>query len=299
MDYRWDDLRVFLALYRQRTLAGAGAKVGLDASTVSRRLSGLEEALGATLFDRSRDGVTPTDAAEQLFPAAEAVELASLTVLHVAEGLDGKVEGLVRITAPPLAVDAFLAPALPLFRTQLPDIRIELHASASFADLTRREADLALRTVRPTSGDLVGVRVASAAPGVFASPAFAKRHGTVKSWDDLPWATWGDDLAQLPTFKWLENHAPKALRVLRSNSLGAQLVAAQAGAAAVLTSDIAAARFGLVPLRAAAALRSDLAELPADELWLIGHRALRNVPRIAAVWDFLLQQFSAYTRPRA
>jgi DNA-binding transcriptional LysR family regulator len=115
----------------------------------------------------------------------------------------------------------------------------------------------------------------------------------------LPWATWGDDLAQLPTFKWLENHAPKALRVLRSNSLGAQLVAAQAGAAAVLTSDIAAARFGLVPLRAAAALRSDLAELPADELWLIGHRALRNVPRIAAVWDFLLQQFSAYTRPRA
>lgn len=155
LDYRWDDLRVFLALFRHRTLSGAGAALSLDASTVSRRLAGLEEALGATLFDRTRDGVLPTAAAEQLLSAAEDAENAAFAVARIAEGLERSPEGTVRITAPPLLVDAFLAPAMPGFRKRFPALTLELLASASFADLTRREADIALRMSRPSTGDLV------------------------------------------------------------------------------------------------------------------------------------------------
>jgi DNA-binding transcriptional LysR family regulator len=85
MDLRWDDIPLFLALYRERTLVAAGAKLRLDGSTMSRRLAAFEHALGRTLFDRSRDGLQPTTAAAELFPLAEAIELAAQRFAHHAE----------------------------------------------------------------------------------------------------------------------------------------------------------------------------------------------------------------------
>src|SRR5262245_21946603 len=101
LEVRWDEVRLFLALYRERTLAGAGSTVGLDASTLSRRLAALEEALGTRLFDRTRDGLAPTEGAELLLPAAEEMAAAHARFVQDASGFERAAEGAVRVSVPP------------------------------------------------------------------------------------------------------------------------------------------------------------------------------------------------------
>jgi DNA-binding transcriptional LysR family regulator len=156
---RWDDVRLFLALYRERTLSGAGAAVDLDASTLSRRLATLEELLETRLFDRGRDGLEPTEGAELLLPAAEEMAQAHARFVQSVLGFERSAEGIVRLSAPPGLAETFVVPALVELRVKYPGLRVELDASIRFTQLTRREADLALRTRRPNAGDLISVKL--------------------------------------------------------------------------------------------------------------------------------------------
>src|SRR3954470_15956429 len=153
--FHWDDVRLFLALCRSSTVGAAAKALGVDASTVSRRLVLLEQAVKATLFDRGRDGVTPTKAAEDLMVVAEEIEAVVRRFTTAAEGLEREVEGLVRFTCPPDVAEVVVAPVLRELRVRHPALRFDLDPGEAVLDLTRREADLALRTVRPTSGDLI------------------------------------------------------------------------------------------------------------------------------------------------
>ena len=156
---RWEEVRLFLALYRERKLARAGATIGLDASTLSRRLSALEEAFATRLFDRTREGLVPTAGAELLLPAAEEMAAAHARFLKDASGFERLAEGVVRVSVPPGLAESFFGPALVRLHAKHPRIQIELEASTRFVDLTRREADIAVRTQRPQSGDLVSVKI--------------------------------------------------------------------------------------------------------------------------------------------
>lgn len=285
----WEQIRLFLAVMRARTLVGAGRRVGLDASNVSRRLARLEEELGAPLFDRTRDGLVPTSAAEHLLPHAEEVELAVAHFASAGNQVETTVEGLVRITAPPGVADTFVAPLLPLLLARYPSLLIELDASVSYADLTRREADLALRTVRPQSGELLVIQVAATHELPLTSPDYAASLGTLQAFSDARWLGWGDQLAHLAGSRWLGAHAPNLVPVLRSNHAASLIAAARAGLGLVLLP-APYTRLGLVPVTPGEALTTAWADLPATELWLVAHRAQRHVPRVAAVWDFLLDQ---------
>lgn len=298
-EVRWDDVRVFLALFRERNLAGAAARLGLDPSTLSRRLVGLEEALGARLFDRTREGLVPTTAAEQVLPSAEEVERGMLGFARAADALEVAVEGVVRITAPPGLADGFIAPALGRLLARHPRLRIELDASTQVADLTRREADLALRTVRPRSGDLVMVRLTGTRWRAMTSAAYAAELGTLERWSDARWIGWGAELSQIGPSQWLGRHAPGVEPVLRSNSFAAQLAAAESGLGLMLVPESFAVIRKLVPVAYAPALEASAEQWPKDELWLVGHRALREVPRVAAVWQFLADELAALNAPSA
>src|SRR5262245_52380943 len=137
---RWDDVRLFLALHRERTLAGAAVVVGLDPSTLSRRLTALEEALGTRLFDRTREGFAPTEGAEVLLAAAEEMASAHARFSRDASGFERVAEGTVRLSVPPGLAEVFVAPALVRLRAEHPRIQVEVDASVRFVDLTRREA---------------------------------------------------------------------------------------------------------------------------------------------------------------
>lgn len=290
---RWDDLKVLLALWRQGSLKRAAEVLGVNISTVSRRLDALEELLGAHLFDRTPDGVRPTAAAEQLVPHAEGMERAAQGFMHGLEGFEVEVEGIVRITAPPGLVDSFLAPALPELCDAHPRLRIQILASVGYADLTRREADLALRILRPESGDLVTTRLAAHPWCVVASPEHAAALGRLRDADATRWVTWGEELAHLPDARWLAAHVSREQVVLETSSMTGQLEAVRAGLGCMVVPRPYATLRGLTRVRCAGALEKSLAAMPEGSLWLVGHRALREVPRVAVVWAWLKRLFES------
>lgn len=288
--FSWDDLRVFLALFRAGTLSGAGARLGVNASTAGRRLDALESALGARLFDRTPDGVRPTRAAEQLHAHAELMEQAAHGLAHAVNGFEAAAEGTVRLTAPPAVAEDLIAPALKRLRARHPKIVVDLDASIPYADLARREADIAVRLARPTSGDLVASKLAEERSAIVASPKLVSSLGRLQSLGDAPWIGWDDALGHLPDARWVEKHVPRASILLRTNSVGALLRAADEGMGVLLLVRGHARVRGLAPVKLAKRLAASLAPTPETALWLATHRTLRHVPRVAAVWSFLVEE---------
>jgi DNA-binding transcriptional LysR family regulator len=288
--FAWDDVRVFLALWRARSLSAAASRLGVNASTVGRRLDALEAGLGVRLFDRTPDGVLPTDAAEQLLGYAEQVE-------HAANGLSGAVsgfevapEGTVRLTATPAVAEDLIAPAIARLRKRHPGLVVDLDASVPYADLARREADIAVRLSRPTSGDLVSVKLADVPGVVAASQPLASSLGVLGALGHAPWVAWDASLGHLPDARWVARHVPPSSVVLRTNSIGAMLRAAEKGAGVLLIATVQARARGLVEVKWTKRLRESLSPTPVTSLWLVTHGVLRHVPRIAAVWTFLIEE---------
>lgn len=288
----WDQVRLFLAVMRGRSLAAAGGRLEMDVSTVSRRLDRLEQDLGVTLFDRTREGTRPTALAEQLLADAEEIELGITRFAAAGERVETKVEGVVRLTVPPGISDVFVAPHLPELRRRHPSLVLEIDATISYADLTRREADVAIRTTRPTSGDLVVTKLVTTRERPVTSKAYARELGELKRLEDARWIAWGSDLAHLPGARWLREHGPSVVPVLRTSHFQTQIAAARAGLAVMLAAEPYES-VGLVPVAHARSLAEAWAALPTGDVWLVGHRALRSVPRVAAVWEFVLEKFNA------
>ncbi len=291
----WDDVRLFLALCRSRTVGEAGKALGIDASTVSRRLAMLEEALATTLFERGRGGVSRTQSAEDLMPAAERIEEAMAGFTTAAEGLEREVAGLVRITCPADVAEIVIAPLLPELVARHPLLRVEIEASETTRDLGRREADIALRVVRPDRGDLVVTKLADVRWVVATAPKLAKKLGTLTSWNAAPWVGWGERLGPTPPARWHATHV-KTEPAIRSDTLRVQLAVVATGAAVALVPEPSVEAYGLAQLKVGAALRASATAWPRAELFLVTHRALRDVPRIRVVWELLLGNVGARAR---
>ena len=286
----WDDVRLFLALYRSSTVGAAAAVMGVDASTVSRRLVTLERAVGASLFDRGRDGITVTKAGEDLLAAAERMEDAMTSFATAADGLEREVSGVVRITSPPDVVDVVLTPLLPELFARHPALRVELEPGEALLDLTRREADLALRTVRPTRGELLVTRLTTVRWVLVASAPVARALGTLQAFHDAPWVSWGERLAELGPARWLAKHAREVDPVVRSDSLMVQLRVVSAGVGVALVPERSAKHYGLVPVKLDKRLREAAEKWPSNDLFLVTHRTLRDVPRVRVIWELLTQR---------
>lgn len=283
MDYRWDDLRAFLAVWRAGSLSGAAVTLGVNPSTVGRRLDALQDALDTQLFERTPEGVVATLAAEQLLPFAEGVEQAHVGFARALSGLEREPEGRVRVTGPPGLIDHFVAPALGDLRSAFPRLSVVLDASVGYADLSRGEADIALRAVRPTHGDLVSQQLGPFSSAVVGAAGLAA--GPARALEGLPWSQWSDELLHIPDARWVAEHVPDTAIVLRTGSFAAMVEAARAGVAVFFAPEPFARLEGLgqVPLVAHPALQ----RVPAQPIHLVGHQALRRVPRVAVVWSFL------------
>lgn len=259
-------------------------------STVSRRLEALEESLGAHLFDRTPDGAVATETLERILPFAESMERSAAGIARAMEGLETEVEGLVRIAAPPGVVNHFFKDVVANLLSQFPKLRIELVADASYADLERREADIAARVRRPTSGDLTAKCIVDAR----ASLVFGSEGGVLgrREFERARFVTYAPPLDRRPECAWvLAVTTPKQV-VLRTNSLTAQVQAARQGVGLVVLPQPFEIIKGLETRRLSPALRRALPPLPPMSLYLVTHRALRKVPRISVTWDALRLVFS-------
>jgi DNA-binding transcriptional LysR family regulator len=173
----WDNARIFLAIHRVGTLRGAAEQLQIDQATVGRRLASMEKSLGARLFLRTSSGYVATPAGELAVGAIERMEQGAEQLLRQTQGIDERLSGVVRLAATDSSAHHFLIGAMQKLHSEHPDIRVVLTTSTEISNLTRREADLAVRTVRPTSPDLISRYLKRMETSLYASKDYLKKHG--------------------------------------------------------------------------------------------------------------------------
>jgi DNA-binding transcriptional LysR family regulator len=280
----WDDLQIFLAAARGGTLAAAATSLGVNASTVHRRLLKLEGQLATRLFDRSPRGyaLTPPgeDLLEQVLQIEEVVHAASRQV----SGRDQRLSGSVVVATLDDLVVTILAPLFRRFRAQHPEVTIEVALGSDHADLARRQADVAIRIGdRPREEGIVPRRVCAVRLAVYGSRAYLRARGTPRRHDQLA----GHDIVRgdasvgkLPMELWLDRHAGATSVAYRSRSMLARVVAVREGIG-----------IGLLPCfmadveRTLVRLGPPIPEI-APGLWLLVHADLRRNARVRAFVDF-------------
>lgn len=250
----WDDLRFALAVARAGSLIGAAQALGVDHTTVGRRIERLERALNSKLFDRLRTGYTPTAAGERLLGTAEAVEAAVLAGEADIAGENAVVSGSVRIGAPDGFGTYFLAPRLGTLCDAHPNLDVELVATARLFSLSKREADVSIALSLPTQGRVVGRKLIDYRLGLYASTAYLERYGVPRDGADLlrhRLIGYIDELLYAPELDYLHLVCPQGTPRFRSANLIAQFQAVTAGMGiAVLPAFIAQGAAELKPVLA-------------------------------------------------
>jgi DNA-binding transcriptional LysR family regulator len=280
----WDDLRVFLALSRESNLTATARKLGVSHPTVARRIKSLEDTIGARLFDRLPDRFVLTPPGEELLADAQAMERAAESIDRRSAGLTDTAQGTVRISAGE-AMTAFLASHLPRLRQSLQCIEFELIASHMLANLSRREADLLIREQVPDLASIVVRRLGRVAYAVYAGRDLRVASPSCETQRRLPWLGFDEEHDYMPGQSWVLALLGGARPAVRVNDWQVLQVVARTGAGlAVLPCylgdcDPALRRIGPI-----------LAEVAADQ-WLLVHRDLRDLPRVRAVMDALIQLF--------
>lgn len=277
----WDDLRLFLAAYQSGSLSAAAERLGLGQATLSRRIAALEAAIGRMLFDRTRTGLVPTEAALRLLPHAEAMAAHALGAHSALQGLEEEPAGLVRVALPEgIGVD-IVAPLLPALYRRYPKLRVELLAENRLVDLGRREADLALRGRRPEGEDLLAQRLPDVPIGLYAAPSLVQALPRPIDLEDLPLLQYSADLLDMPIARWLEQLAPGRTPILSSNSFLVLRAAAAAGVGAMALPSLQARPVGLVEIPV------EIPPLEPVPWYLVVPRPLRSVPRVAVLVDLI------------
>jgi DNA-binding transcriptional LysR family regulator len=275
----WDDLRFLVTLGREGTLAAAARRLGVDQTTVARRLRTLDEHLGTPLFERNDGLWHPTAVGARVLERAGRIEEDVAGITRLAEAGADAVGGVVRITAVSALIGEWLAPRLPDLYARHPDLRVDLVASNDNLNVARREADIAIRLARPASGDFLIRKLADVGFARYA----ASRGDLPVCADD--WVAYNEDLDHTPEMRRLHAMLGGGRIRLRSNSLRG-LVRAVAGGIGhgLLPCFVADADPDLVRL-------SGTEPVLSRELWMLIHPDARPLARVAAMADWLLERF--------
>ncbi len=287
MEPDWSDLKVILAIARARSVVGAARSMGVDQSTVSRRLAALEDAVGASLVVRGGRELVLTAEGRLMQSAAERVEAIvgeASTALRTAKD---DVSGTVRLTCPP----AFLLHVMQALRSaqeQYPGLQNEVHGDYRTVDLSRGESDIAVRAFRPSEPDLVARKLAECGWGVYAAATYRKARGLPETIDALP----SHSLVLYPAtmhtvggFKWMDDHKGDATAVVRVDNIeAATQVISSGGGLGVLPAFITGAH-GLV--------RVFEEDVFVNSVYCVYHESARNTARVRAAVDALTSYFEA------
>jgi DNA-binding transcriptional LysR family regulator len=276
-----DALQTVLALVRAGTLAKAGARLGVDSSTVFRNVTQLERSIGQVLFARSRSGFAATELAQQLAQHAERVEAELEAARSATHATQADIAGTVRITTTDTLLHGLLMPAMRGLATAQPLLAFELTASNEVASLTRRDADIALRATKKPPPHLVGRNLGAIDVAVFASKKLPRLPKIRQDLGEADWIAPDDALPEHLSVKWRKLTYPKLTVRYQVNSIASVLEGVRAGLGV-----------GIVPVFLANAYSDVLAVsevLPECEtqLWLLTHAESRHLRRISAVYQYL------------
>jgi DNA-binding transcriptional LysR family regulator len=285
----WDDLRVFLAVARSGQVARASPLLGLDATTVGRRIQRLEKALGQVLFERHRDGHRLTEAGERLVSRAEQMDQA---VQHVHDDEPGAIQpgGIVRVSASEGFGTWFIARHLGRFGQRFPSIGIDLVATNGFLSPFRRETDVAILLARPRRGPLVARKLTDYGLRLFASRDYLDAAPAIDRPADLrrhPLIGYIPDFVYAPELHYLKEVADKLEPHLRSSSINAQHQLASSGnGVAILPCFIGDIDPRLVRVLPEVRIQRTF--------WLVAHQDTRGLERVRFFVDWLVGMTAAH-----
>lgn len=283
---KWDDLRFVLAIERSGSLSGAGRSLVLSHATVFRRLEALESRLGVRLFERGRSGYSPTPAGEQLALTAERIETEVAAAERLVVGQDLRPQGTVRVTATDTICFGVLMPICGAFRDCYPEVRLEIAIADELSNLSRREADVALRSTLKPKETLFGRRlgeIAQAAYGPVGHPAAA---ATKPDWAAFDWVGPDASLSYPALKQWMTKNRLDERTNCRVNTLLGMREAMLAGMGLTVLPcylcdpDPRFARIG-----------PPIPELR-TELWSLTHPDLKSVSRIRVFLEFVAEAVS-------
>lgn len=281
----WNDTPAFLAVARTGTLTGAAAVLGAGVATVSRRIERLEDALGVPLFARAQTGYQLTDEGTALLPRAEALEAAMDGFRSAADAGRG-VRGHVRVATAENLANPLLIPSLGPLLAAHPGLTVEVSTDVASVNLHKRDADLAVRMVRPTRGHLTVRRIGTLGFGLYASADYMARRGDGVAFENDSYIGWADRFGDLPAAQWLARSFRDTAPTLVTSTLASQLSAAQAGLGLAVLPHFLAQDAGLkrVPV-----------ELGVDQdIWLVMHSDLIASQRVRVVADHLVGVIEAH-----
>ena len=288
--FDWDDLKPFLAVAEQRSMIAAARSLGLSQSTVQRRLAELERRIGRALVVRHPAGYRLTEGGLSLLPLAQKVARAVAELQQHLDDTARDLDGVVRVTCPePLVPRIVGSGLLDAFQARYPRLRVEFVTSDRYLDLSQSEADVAFRS-GDTDDELVGRKIAESLWAIYASPDYLERHGRPATLGDLGrHALVGLEsaLASHRMLTWLADVAPGAHFAVRNNSVLGLVSAVRSGVGiGPLPTALGDADGGLVRIFG-----------PIPELarsWrILAHPDLRHTPRIAAFFDFIVENKAA------
>lgn len=285
MSFPWDDLRIFLEIARTGSLSGAARALGVNHSTVFRRINAFEDKLGVRLFERLPTGYALTVAGEEMQASASRVEREIDRLDRRITGQDLRLEGTLVVTTTDTIIENFLTPHLYAFRRAYPGIVLELVIDNQNVNLSKRQADVAVRPTRNPPETLVGRRIAEVAIAPYAAAGYMK--GRRADFQSLDWLSVDESLSHLGSAKWFRETYPDANVVVRANSLFGLLHTCEAGmGAALLACFMADNRKTLKRI-------GDPIPGAGSTLWLLTHEDLRHTARVRAFMDFMAESLSA------
>lgn len=287
--YEWSDLRFFLATARAGSTLGAARELGVNQTTVARRIAALEAALGVRLFERHQDGYRLSEAGEIMLPQAEAVASEAETLERLLAQRSRQLTGVIRVTTPEIIANMMLTPWLAEFMELYPDIKVEVIATDEKLSLTRGEADVAIRAGHmPKESGIVVRRLAEGPWGLYCSKSYAQKRGLATSIEDVNrhWVIGASGpFAKLEPFVWLATNAPGATVRNVCTSLANMVSATKAGhGISALPTPVGNAEPDLVHC------------LPLHfhyNYYLVTREALKDVPRVKAFNAFIIERAAA------
>ncbi len=285
LDWSW--LRDFGVVAELGSLSEAARALGVSQPTLTRRMAALEEQLGAEVLRRGPRGIELTETGEAILAPIRRMRDEASAVGVAATGRDAALEGTVRVSATEGFANYWCTPVLMDLQRAHPAIRIEIDVRNRNANLLRREADIAIRLLRPRQQELVARQVGDVAIGLYASTAYVERRGRPDSIDalaDHACVGFDESIVDTDAGRWIERHAGPGRAVFRSTSLNTQLEAIRCGWGIGIAAVFIAEKVG--------GLERVLPEVGHSlGVWLVTHPGLRRSARIRAVYDFLAERF--------
>ncbi|HET6282066.1 MAG TPA: LysR family transcriptional regulator [Polyangia bacterium] len=285
----WDELRYLLAVRRAGSLNAAARALGVDKTTVSRRIAALEDTLGVRLFDRKPDGYRLTPHGERAIAAVAEIEgTVSALVAELSE-VRGDRNGVVRLTVPQFFASQILLPALPAFRASHPRIDLVVNASSTVVNVAQREAEVGLRNVKPDQLSVTVKRVGMLGMALYASRTYLSRRGTPSVANDMAQHDligWESAFTHAKGFLWANNCGARSPIRLNDSAVMCDAVAADLGIAALPC---------LLGDERAKLVRLDGFGLSRDPIYAVAPGELRHSGRVRAVIDLIVAAWSTNT----